>query len=251
MKKNKGWYFLMKSDFQTSRRNFKKIFVICALLFVAYISIMIIYNNTGVRRVIKDIKYNNNWITEIIYDKKSNTINIYSSDFSQMEDADKLDTIQEISNKITFNKRGDYAYYYNIISDKKTYTYNLNIDDDDFIYDLYCDGKIYYEGKNFRYTSSDTDYFSSDSALDSGKGGKEKDAWVYAQKVVEINLKSPSSADFPWYDESYVTYLGDDRYMINSYVEADNSYGVHIKSNFIVTLTLTENGFTDYDCVID
>ena len=79
----------------------------------------------------------------------------------------------------------------------------------------------------------------------------ESDAWVCAQNVVESRLKSPSTADFCSYPEATVTDLGNNRYRITGYVDAQNSFGVVVRSYFTVTLTLTENGYTDAKCSID
>ena len=78
----------------------------------------------------------------------------------------------------------------------------------------------------------------------------KKDAWVCAQDVVESELKSPSSAKFPWYSERFITDLGNNEYMISAYVDSDNSFGAKIRSEFTVTLTLTEDGYTNASVTI-
>jgi len=79
----------------------------------------------------------------------------------------------------------------------------------------------------------------------------ERDAWVCAQNVVENHLKSPSTADFCSYPEATITDLGNNKYKIVGYVDAQNSFGAVIRSYFTVTLTLTESGYTDARCYID
>ena len=80
---------------------------------------------------------------------------------------------------------------------------------------------------------------------------REMDAWVCAEEVVRQNLKSPSSAKFCTYPEATIKDKGNDEYMITGWVDADNSFGASIRTDFTVTLTLTENGYTDARCYFD
>lgn len=83
--------------------------------------------------------------------------------------------------------------------------------------------------------------------LFSGCANSEEDmefnAWVCAQDVVEQGLKSPSSADFCSYREADVLDLGNNEYKISGWVDAQNGFGATIRTDFIVTLELTENGY--------
>lgn len=79
----------------------------------------------------------------------------------------------------------------------------------------------------------------------------ETDAKICAKKAVEDRLKAPSTADFCSYSEMDATYLGDDRWKITGYVDAENSFGAMVRQNWTVTLTLTASGFTDYDVTFD
>ncbi len=83
-----------------------------------------------------------------------------------------------------------------------------------------------------------------------GQSDRKIDAWVCAQKVVSDRLKSPSTAKFCSYPSATVIDLGDNKYKISGYVDAQNGFGAMIRSNFTVTLTLTENGFKDASCNI-
>lgn len=79
----------------------------------------------------------------------------------------------------------------------------------------------------------------------------ETDAKICAQKAVEDQLKAPSTADFCSYREMNATYLGDDRWKVTGYVDAENSFGAKLRQNWTVTLTLTGSGFTDYSVTFD
>lgn len=79
---------------------------------------------------------------------------------------------------------------------------------------------------------------------------KERDAWICAQDVVSNQLKSPSTADFCRYSEATIIDLGNNRYKIEGYVDAQNGFGAIIRSYFTVTLTLTDSGYKDAKCNI-
>lgn len=84
-----------------------------------------------------------------------------------------------------------------------------------------------------------------------GSSNRERDAWVCAQNVVKEKLKSPSTADFCSYPDASITDMGDDRYKVEGYVDAENLFGAEIRTDFTVTLTLTKNGYKDESCEID
>lgn len=84
-----------------------------------------------------------------------------------------------------------------------------------------------------------------------GSNDRKRDAWVCAIDVVENRLKSPSSADFCSYPEATITDLGNNRYKIQGYVDAQNSFGATVRSKFTVTLTLTESGYKEATCTIN
>ena len=70
-------------------------------------------------------------------------------------------------------------------------------------------------------------------------------ALTAAQEEVKARLKSPSSADFPWGSDC-VTKISDNTYVINSYVDSQNSFGAMLRTNFTCQITLTGND--NYTC---
>lgn len=79
-----------------------------------------------------------------------------------------------------------------------------------------------------------------------GQGGSRGDvhgAWAYMQLFVEKELKSPKSADFPFGGFRHVTYLGNDRYEVDSYVDAENSFGASIRTRFKGVIKKVANGW--------
>lgn len=62
-------------------------------------------------------------------------------------------------------------------------------------------------------------------------------AWVAAKKAVKDVLKAPSTAKFPFsYGQEYIMKSRDNEFKIKSYVEAQNSFGAMVKTNFIVEI---------------
>ncbi len=73
------------------------------------------------------------------------------------------------------------------------------------------------------------------------------DAWVFAKDAVKSVLIAPSTADFPHYCEDFITDLGGNNFIIESYVDANNSYGAQIRKDFVVDITVTD----EYSYVIN
>ncbi len=69
------------------------------------------------------------------------------------------------------------------------------------------------------------------------------EAWVMAQNFVEKQLKSPGTADYGGvWDGDYqssddvVTELGDDKFRVSAWVDAENSFGAKIRTYFVCEL---------------
>ncbi len=61
-------------------------------------------------------------------------------------------------------------------------------------------------------------------------------AYIMIEDFVKQRLKAPKSADFPGVFDGradHVRYLGNQKYRIVSYVDAQNSFGATIRNNFI------------------
>ena len=59
---------------------------------------------------------------------------------------------------------------------------------------------------------------------------KHFEAAGFIQQHVENNLKAPRTAKFPWLEEA--GYLGDGRYELVSYVDAQNVFGALIRTRY-------------------
>lgn len=73
----------------------------------------------------------------------------------------------------------------------------------------------------------DTPYMPSDS-----------DAYVTSQTFVKLNLKAPATADFPTKSQAKIfqSFDDDNIWEVTSYVDAQNSFGALIRSNFYVKI---------------
>lgn len=93
--------------------------------------------------------------------------------------------------------------------------------------------------------------------LENSKKVTDKDilvkCWTVATENVKNNLKSPSSAKFPFSAISDGVEILQDRnyYCVHGWVEADNSFGAKIKNDFIVLIEERNGQFIAYDCVIE
>ncbi len=93
----------------------------------------------------------------------------------------------------------------------------------------------------FKCTCSQTD---EEKAISNEENLKTK-ALVYSQNCVEQQLKSPSSAEFP-FGEGTVTKVDNDTFIVTSYVDSQNSFGAMIRTNYSCQVTLT--GEDSYTC---
>lgn len=78
------------------------------------------------------------------------------------------------------------------------------------------------------------------------KDDQEAYLWSMAEETVKDNLKTPSTAKFPAYSNFKVKSEGDNIFTISSYVDAQNSFGAMIRSDFVVKIKVKEiydNGY--------
>ena len=62
-------------------------------------------------------------------------------------------------------------------------------------------------------------------------------AHTAAKTFVERRLRSPSTAEFPWVRaKEVVTYLGDQKYRVESYVDAENGFGSMVRSQYTAVI---------------
>ncbi len=62
-------------------------------------------------------------------------------------------------------------------------------------------------------------------------------AFTIAQDFIESNLKCPRTAKWPWIDYTSVTVpLGNGRYQVSSYLDAQNGFGAMVRIHFVCTV---------------
>jgi hypothetical protein len=76
-------------------------------------------------------------------------------------------------------------------------------------------------------------------------------AYDMATKFVTQNIKTPSTAQFPslWESKDHVKSLGDNRFQIDSWVDAQNLYGAMVRNNYtcIVRYNTNEDSYSMED----
>ena len=69
-----------------------------------------------------------------------------------------------------------------------------------------------------------------------------RDAYTECKVAVLGYLKSPGSADFPWYDPTFVA-GSSPQYLVNAYVDAENSFGASIRTPWSCSVTKIPSGW--------
>lgn len=99
-------------------------------------------------------------------------------------------------------------------------------------------------------SSSSSSSSSGSSSTTNTARHSDDDAFYCAKLIVEDYLKAPSTAKFCKLSDATVTHLGNGEYMVTGWVDAENSYGAMIRSDFVVTYTATEKGFKNGNAII-
>lgn len=99
------------------------------------------------------------------------------------------------------------------------------------------------------YSSSSSSSSGSSSTTNTARHSDD-DAFYCATLIVKDYLKAPSTAKFCKLSDATVTHLGNGEYKVTGWVDAENSYGAMIRSDFIVTYTATEKGFKNGNAII-
>jgi len=63
-------------------------------------------------------------------------------------------------------------------------------------------------------------------------------AYVMSQEFVKRQLRAPSTAEFPWATEISTRALGDCKYQIVAYVDAQNAFGAMLRTRYTATMLL-------------
>ena len=93
-----------------------------------------------------------------------------------------------------------------------------------------------YKSSSSYSSSSSSSYISSD---------QEATAITLAQELVKKELKSPSTAKFPWSFSEYTVSRSGENWIVKGYVDAQNSFGAMIRSNFEACFKMKKQGIYD------
>ena len=91
----------------------------------------------------------------------------------------------------------------------------------------------------------------SDQANEQSTSNNTIGAWTYMKEFVRQRLKSPSTAEFPFGGHRDVTALGDKRYLVESYVDSQNSFGATLRTKFRGVIRETPNGWELESLAVD
>lgn len=141
-----------------------------------------------------------------------------------------------ISNRILKPRDNDPNFIKNSVFVTLNYDYRADVFEHD---SLQQNGKLY-TADDLESTSASSDYSTSTSSDSLSLTPSDSDrifAWVTATHEVEQRLKSPSTAKFPFSEEGQdIKEPSPGTFVVNSYVDAENSYGAMMRSNFSVTI---------------
>jgi hypothetical protein len=138
-----------------------------------------------------------------------------------------------------YEKALKWAYNPSIIIKTKTNEYKYN-----WIDYFYINGEKYaYEDKFKQYPSTAPVVSNADYNYNSPKEPSEDNkayAWTAAIREVKDRLKSPSSAKFPFsYSQQDIKEVSPSTFVVNSYVDAENSFGAKLRVDFMVKIERT------------
>ena len=148
-----------------------------------------------------------------------------------------------------------------IYSDGHTYTYDSEENGGIIIFTIYCDGEVYAQREYDKEASDKMVQQMRDernAALagiltnsdEDGYGHDRYDAITIAEKIVKGELKAPSTAEFCSNSEYTVSCVGN-TWTVKGYVDAQNSFGATLRSNFTVKFTFSSsNKYTVDSCSI-
>lgn len=81
---------------------------------------------------------------------------------------------------------------------------------------------------------------------------KRTAACTYAQIEIEGMLKSPSSADFPACSQTTIEETGTDKFSVEGYVDAQNSFGASVREYYTCSVRLEDDDDSYYiNCNLD
>ena len=167
---------------------------------------------------------------------------IFSNGSEESKNVETKDTNAEVET-VKVDERKELQEKSKTILDSKDY-YAMNEDERKTINELVkkWDDEIDYSFKS-EYVDK-KDQYEKDKYYDENYQGT---IIANVQEEVKKQLKSPKSADFPWgFNEYNITYQGESEdglymYSVESYVDAENSFGAEIRSEYMCMIHVTKD----------
>ena len=144
------------------------------------------------------------------------------------------------------DKLGEYKMH--AISDTR-------LSDGTYILEMTGDGKLKVTDSNagtsklYTRKSNSTAAMEYDNTGNAALGEKNENrhddtmAFSCAKEIVKGDLKAPSTAKFCQQGDAKIYHLGNGTYCVIGWVDAENSYGAMLRTEYIVTYDATENGY--------
>ncbi len=155
------------------------------------------------------------------------------------EDA-ALSAYDILTNSLGFSEISDIDNVSGTLFEANADGYHLRITVSDKLYMVICGSYNMYENDTVQYTKQDLD----DRAI----GENDSAYYVIAQEIVSSNLKNPSSASFCSLSECRMG-RNKDYVVVQGYVDATNSFGAQIRSEFIVEFIVIDLSSYSYEPV--
>ena len=167
---------------------------------------------------------------------------IFSNGSEESKNVETKDTNAEVET-VKVDERKELQEKSKTILDSKDY-YAMNEDERKTINELVkkWDDEIDYSFKS-EYVDK-KDQYEKDKYYDENYQGT---IIANVQEEVKKQLMSPKSADFPWgFNEYNITYQGESEdglymYSVESYVDAENSFGAEIRSEYMCMIHVTKD----------
>lgn len=141
-----------------------------------------------------------------------------------------------------------WEYEMHAVSDTRltdgTYTLELTGEGQLKVTDTDSGKEKFYTRKSGKTTAVEYDNTGSGSAAEKNTNRHDDGtAFACAKDIVSEDLKKPSTAKFCEQSDAKIYHLGNGTYCVTGWVDAENSYGMEVRTEFIVTYDATENGY--------
>lgn len=155
------------------------------------------------------------------------------------EDA-ALNAYDTLTSSLGFSEISDIDNVSGTLFEANADGYHLKITVSDKLYMVICGNYNMYENDTVQYTKQDLD--------DRSIGENSSAYYAIAQEIISSNLKNPSSASFCSLSECRMG-RNKDYVVVQGYVDATNSFGAQVRSEFVVEFIVIDLSNYSYEPV--